>query len=77
MNKWKKLICDHPIAEPEMTTQVVIFTWYFVAWLGVPDILWSGVGEGGCNADWDEEIMDTNKDAPVPSLPLQIVYESP
>jgi hypothetical protein len=59
-----------------MTAQVVVFTCYFAAWLRVPDVLGSGV-EKGCNFDWDEEIKDTNIDAAVPSLPLQIVHESP
>jgi len=59
-----------------MTAQVVVFTCYFAAWLGVPDILGSGVRKG-CNVDWDEEIKDAKIDAPVTSLPLQIVHELP
>jgi hypothetical protein len=57
-----------------MTAHVVVFTCYFAACLGVPDILGSDV-EKGCDIDWDEEIKDTNIDAPVTSLPLQMVHE--
>jgi hypothetical protein len=59
-----------------MTAQVVVFTCYFAAWLGVPNVLGSGVQKRR-NVGWDEEIKDNNIDAPVPSLQLQIVHESP
>ena len=51
-------MCDHPIAEPDMRAQVVVFTCEFAVWLGVADILGRGV-ETGCNVDWDEEILRT------------------